>query len=44
MLGRPKSMDLGIRDSANWHQLDEDEAFELAHALAYELALKAYRL
>jgi glucuronate isomerase len=26
------------------HQLDEDEAFEVAHALAYELARKAYRL
>jgi glucuronate isomerase len=26
------------------HQLDEDEAIELAHALAYDLARKAYRL
>jgi glucuronate isomerase len=26
------------------HQLDEDEAAEVAHALAYELARKAYRL
>ena len=26
------------------HQLDEDEAVEVAHALAYELARKAYRL
>jgi glucuronate isomerase len=26
------------------HQLDEDEAFEVAHALAYDLARKAYRL
>jgi glucuronate isomerase len=26
------------------HQLDEDEAVELAHALAYDLARKAYRL
>jgi len=26
------------------HQIDEDEAFEVAHALAYELARKAYRL
>jgi glucuronate isomerase len=26
------------------HQLDEDEAVELAHALAYGLARKAYRL
>ena len=26
------------------HQLDEDEAVEVAHALAYDLARKAYRL
>jgi glucuronate isomerase len=26
------------------HQLDEDEAIEVAHALAYDLARKAYRL
>jgi glucuronate isomerase len=26
------------------HQLDEDEAFEVAHSLAYDLARKAYRL
>jgi glucuronate isomerase len=26
------------------HQLDEDEAFEVAHALTYDLARKAYRL
>ena len=26
------------------HQLDEDEALEVARALAYELARKAYRL
>jgi len=26
------------------HQLEEDEAVELAHALAYGLAKKAYRL
>jgi glucuronate isomerase len=26
------------------HQLDEDEALEVAHALAYDLARKAYRL
>ena len=26
------------------HQLDENEAVEVAHALAYDLARKAYRL
>jgi glucuronate isomerase len=26
------------------HRLDEDEAFEVAHALAYSLAKQAYRL
>jgi glucuronate isomerase len=26
------------------HRLDEDEAFELAHQLTYDLAKKAYRL
>jgi glucuronate isomerase len=26
------------------HRLDEDEAFELAHQLTYDLVKKAYRL